>query len=157
MGKHSDVDTTPEPVTTTPEPTTTTTTPKPTTTTTTPKPTTTTTTPKPTTTTTGNTVTIDAKACDASKGGYVNSGSGVKDSVAACSQSCQDSTQCKSVTFYSNSKWCSHFSTTCDNLVDDSGATVVRLQSGSKPKGNADTIDDKACDTSKSGYLDSGS
>merc|ERR1712222_259809 len=150
MGKHSDVDTTPEPVTTTPEPTTTTTTSKPTTTTTTPKPTTTTTTPKPTTTTTGNTVTIDAKACDASKGGYVNSGSGVKDSVAACSQSCQDSSECKSVTFYSSSKWCSHFSTTCEHLVDDSGATVVRLQPGSKPKttpaakGNAVTIEDKA-------------
>merc|ERR1712032_1311959 len=118
--KHSDVDTTPEPATTT-------TTSKPTTTTTTPKPTTTTTTPKPTTTTTGNTVTIDAKACDASKGGYVNSGSGVKDSLAACSQSCQDSSQCKSVTFYSSSKWCSHFSTTCEHLVDDNGATTIRF------------------------------
>merc|ERR1711981_1080767 len=86
-----------------------------------------------------------------------------QDSLAACSQTCQNSAQCKSVTFYSSSKWCSHFSTTCESLVDDSGATVVRLQSGNKPKttpaakGNTVTIDDKACDASKSGYVTSGS
>merc|ERR1712222_158704 len=89
--------------------------------------------------------TIDGKACDPSKSGFVTSGSGVKDSVAACSQSCQDSSQCKSVTFYSSSKWCSHFSTTCEHLVDDNGATVVRLQPGSKPAAKG-TIDGKACD-----------
>merc|ERR1711934_375407 len=76
--------------------------------------------------------------------------------------SCQDSTQCKSVTFYSSSKWCSHFSKTCDNFVTDSGATSVTFKSANQPtttaaNDNAVTISGKACDAAKSGYLSSGS
>merc|ERR1712037_769993 len=74
-----------------------------------------------------NSVKISGRACDAAKSGYLKSSPGVLDNLAACAQSCQKSTQCKSVTFYSSSKWCSHFSTTCTSFVTDSGATSVKL------------------------------
>merc|ERR1712048_343155 len=100
-------------------------------------------------------------ACDASKSGYLSSGSSLLDSLAACSQSCQSSAQCKSVTFWSSSKWCSHFSKTCDNFVTDSGANSVTFKSANQPtttaSSDAVTISGKACDAAKSGYLSSGS
>merc|ERR1712037_635744 len=52
-----------------------------------------------------NSVKISGRACDAAKSGYLDSSPGVLDNLAACAQSCQKSTQCNSVTFYS-SKWC---------------------------------------------------
>merc|ERR1712032_173407 len=73
-----------------------------------------------------NSVKISGRACDAAKSGYLDSSPGVLDNLAACAQSCQKSTQCNSVTFYS-SKWCSHFSKGCHGLVTDSGATSVKL------------------------------
>ena len=91
--------------------------------------------------------------------GYLSKGSGLVKDLAACSQSCQDSAQCNSVTFYS-SKWCSHFSTACKDLLTLSGATTVRFKSSNKPTtpaattaANAHTISGKACDAVKSGYL----
>merc|ERR1712032_924951 len=82
-----------------------------------------------TTAASGNAVKISGKACDAAKSGYLNSGSGTRDSLAACSRSCQNSAQCKSVTFYSSSKWCSHFSKKCDNFVTKSGTFSVTFHS----------------------------
>merc|ERR1712203_843982 len=87
----------------------------------------------PAVTSAANARTMSGKACDVAKSGYLNSGSSLVADLAACSQSCQKSAQCKSVTFYSSSKWCSHFSTICTNFATDSGATSVTFQSGNKP------------------------
>merc|ERR1712032_626408 len=84
---------------------------------------------QPTTPASTTSVTISGKACDAVKSEYLSSGSGVLDNLAACSRSCQNSAQCKSITFYSSSKWCSHFSKTCDSFVTGSGTTSVTFQS----------------------------
>merc|ERR1712032_57752 len=84
------------------------------------------TTPAVTTAPRGNANTFTDKACDTAKSGYLNNSPGTLDNLAACTQSCQSSAQCKSITFWPT-KWCSHFSTTCDNLVTLSGATAVRF------------------------------
>jgi len=100
----------------------------------------------------GNAVEIPGKACDASKSGYLNSGSGSVANLAACSQSCQKSAQCQSVTFYA-SKWCSHFSTTCRYRVTNSGATSVIFQSAITQPATYGVFPGKACDGKKSGYV----
>merc|ERR1712032_914453 len=78
--------------------------------------------------TSANTVTFVGRGCNPSKSGYLFNSPGTIDNLAACIQSCRNSAQCKSITFWP-SKWCSHFSTTCENLVTLSGATAVRFQS----------------------------
>merc|ERR1711934_234824 len=95
----------------------------------------------------GNAITFSGKGCELATSGYLNSSSGLLANLAACSQSCQNSAECKSVTFYA-SKWRSHFSTTCDNLVTLSGSTAVRFLPGGEttpaattaPRGNAITF-----------------
>merc|ERR1719482_737655 len=67
-----------------------------------------------------NAVVLSDKACDSTKSGYLDSSPGKLNGVGECAQSCQKSAQCMSVTFYS-SGWCSHFSSTCDNLLDNNG------------------------------------
>jgi len=66
-------------------------------------------------------------ACD-NTAGEVSLPSPGKVSLGDCQKACEDLDQCKSITFWP-SKWCSHFSTTCDNLVTLSGATAVRISS----------------------------
>ena len=49
-------------------------------------------------------------------------------SFELCSELCQASTQCQSVTFHSN-KVCQHFSRTCTHFVDITGAASLTFQS----------------------------
>merc|ERR1719450_2007528 len=92
--------------------------------------------------------------CDAAKNGYLTSGSGLVADLAACAESCHKSAQCNSVAFYA-SKWCSHFSGTCEHRGAKLGATSVTFQSANKPTtpaaklpANAVELPDQECDLS---------
>jgi len=93
-----------------------------------------------------STSTLTDKACDQSASGYLPSSSGFVDSLAACSKSCQASNQCMSLTLY-GSKWCSHFSSKCTRLVDDTGATTVRFEASAQAQAYALAGDGKECDS----------
>merc|ERR1719181_2608331 len=90
--------------------------------------------------------TLTDKACDTSTSGYLSSSPGFVDSLAACSKSCQASSQCMSITLY-GSKWCSHFSSECTRLVDDTGATTVRFEASAQAQAYALAGDGKECDS----------
>merc|ERR1712032_913736 len=70
--------------------------------------------------------TLPGLACDANVNTFLVNSPGVVDSLAKCSELCQASTQCVSLTFYP-SKFCSHFSTACLDVVSSDGATTVRF------------------------------
>ena len=58
---------------------------------------------------------------------YVESTSGKQASLADCVNSCEQSSECKSVTYFFVTDFCSHFSTFCENnLVADDGAIAFR-------------------------------
>jgi len=90
--------------------------------------------------------TLTDKACDYSASGHLPSSSGFVDSLAACTKSCQASSQCTSITFY-GSKWCSHFSSKCTRLVDMAGAKTVRFEAGAQAKSWTIAGDGKECDS----------
>ena len=49
-------------------------------------------------------------------------------SLKTCTLLCEKSSECRSLTFYSGSKWCTHFSTACSTTRAVKGATAVILQ-----------------------------
>merc|ERR1712032_632324 len=79
------------------------------------------------TTTTAGTVELADKQCNFAKEVYLPNSPGLVPTVEVCTQLCEESSQCKSVTFFGN-RWCSHFSTGCSNVEDEVGSTVVRLK-----------------------------
>ena len=91
----------------------------------------TTTTPTPTTTTATTRamlVALNKQECDVTHGEiYLKSSSGVTSDFAACRKSCNEVPVCQSITYYSKSKYCSHFTTGCEitKRVDD--AVSMRL------------------------------
>ena len=53
--------------------------------------------------------------CDVSQGEkYLAGSSGSVADEAACKRSCDDEDDCRTVTYFGKSKWCSHFSTACE-------------------------------------------
>merc|ERR1712032_794370 len=116
---------------------------------------------------------LSDKECDGAKEVYLQTSPGKLANLAACIQSCQDSDACNSITFYSQSKWCSHFFTACDNVKTSDGATAVRFQTSvtwapeatttttttttaaSILPANAELMTDKGCDPAKNIYLQS--
>merc|ERR1711934_706742 len=98
-----------------------------TTSTTTTTPTTTTSTTTTAAITTVGTVQLSDKACDFDKEVYLQNSPGKVPSLKVCTELCEESSQCKSVTFFS-SRFCSHFSTSCANQQHSAGSTVVRLK-----------------------------
>merc|ERR1712032_639575 len=66
-------------------------------------------------------------ACNAGAGEkYLGASSKQVSDEKACKKSCEDTSACKSITFYS-SGWCSHFSTECKARNTDSNAVSNRL------------------------------
>ena len=58
---------------------------------------------------------------------YLKSTSGQKPSLTECINACEQSSECKSVTYFFVTDFCSHFSTFCENnLVADDGAIAFR-------------------------------
>ena len=47
--------------------------------------------------------------------------------IDACKKSCEYDSECKSITFFANSKWCSHFTTNCANTKSTINAISMRL------------------------------
>merc|ERR1712032_987328 len=47
---------------------------------------------------------------------YLDQSPGKLSSIAVCKKSCEDSSDCQSITFF-KSGWCSHFSTSCTNTI----------------------------------------
>jgi len=67
------------------------------------------------------------QGCEVKSSGYLSNSPGFVETAALCSELCEASTQCNSMTWY-ESTWCSHFSTACATLVPEAGATTVRFQ-----------------------------
>merc|ERR1712032_384473 len=116
------------------------------------------TTTTPTSTGTPTTLEIVDKACDLGTEKYLANSPGFVPSLAECAQLCEVSDECMSVTLY-NSKWCSHFSSTCSSLRDSPGSTVVKFQSRSHAGSwTLKTAYGRACDFgTEGGYIGSSS
>ena len=71
---------------------------------------------------------IRGHGCDLHSNSYLANSPGAVDSLAVCSELCQASSQCQSLTFYPDHH-CSHFSTACTSVVAERGATAVRFPS----------------------------
>jgi len=84
----------------------------------------------PTTATTAASVVMVGKACHTQKNTMLSKASGRVDGLAECTELCEASANCKSVTFYGTSQWCSHFSTPCTDVITMNGATAGRVASG---------------------------
>ena len=66
--------------------------------------------------------------CDTNAGeGYRGESSKVVSNIVACRKSCEEEKKCKSFTFFSISKWCSHFNTECKKTKSASNAISMRL------------------------------
>ena len=92
--------------------------------------------------------TLHGQSCDPTKDGLLVSSTGTRDNLTACSQSCQKTAQCVTVTYFISRKLCSHYSTTCPNLHSDDRMITVRV-----PK--SITLRGQSCDPTKDGLLDS--
>ena len=94
--------------------------------------------------------------CDTSAGEdlLIKNSPGKVSSLAQCQQTCQDSAQCQSITFF-GSGWCSHFSTPCINIKTKNGAVVLRLTSRLVTTATPITsqLSDKACNFNTEKYL----
>jgi len=66
------------------------------------------------------------EACNAYDERWLTNSPGTVPSLDVCTQLCQESYECRSVTLFEND-YCSHFSTTCSNTESTPGATAVRL------------------------------
>ena len=53
--------------------------------------------------------------------------SGLVKDIDECKKSCEDEAECKSITFFSNSNWCSHFTTACTKTKTSQWAISMRL------------------------------
>ena len=69
---------------------------------------------------------LSNRGCDLENEKYLTNSPGIVPSLDVCTQLCEESSECMSVTLYA-SKWCSHFSTACSRPVSVSGATLVRF------------------------------
>lgn len=65
--------------------------------------------------------------CGVSGETYLKSSPGRGLTLAQCKKSCEGATGCQSITWYSNSGWCSHFSTPCTKTKRQKNAVVHRL------------------------------
>ena len=80
--------------------------------------------------------------CDVSQGEkYLAGSSGSVADEAACKRSCDDEDDCRTVTYFGKSKWCSHFSTACEKTIHVSVkrqvmsyATRATTTAGAPPK-----------------------
>merc|ERR1712032_1151588 len=64
--------------------------------------------------------------CDAGAGEvYRSQSSGLAKEIDACKKSCEDDSECKSITFFT-SGWCSHFSTDCTKRKFNTEAISMR-------------------------------
>merc|ERR1711939_1233388 len=50
-------------------------------------------------------------------------------SLDLCKQSCQDEPECKSITYFASSRWCSHFSTACTTTKSSNNAIAMQMSS----------------------------
>ena len=78
--------------------------------------------------TTAGPVTTSSSSNQACIEGFLSNSPYTVPSLGVCTQLCEESSECRSVTFYSKHRHCSHFSSTCSNTVASTGATVVRFQ-----------------------------
>ena len=78
--------------------------------------------------TAATTVVIRGHGCDPHSNSYLVNSPGTVESLTVCSELCQASSQCQSLTFYPD-QHCSHFSTPCTSVVAERGATAVRFPS----------------------------
>jgi len=69
--------------------------------------------------------TTNHKVCDVSNGEVFDSTSKQPD-LAACKKSCEDSSKCISITYYSHGG-CDHFSTCCKKMVHSPNADAIRV------------------------------
>ena len=77
--------------------------------------------------------------CDTDAGEkYLDNSPGKGSSLDQCKQSCQNSAECQSITYF-NSGWCSHFSTSCTNTKKSKKAASFRLIADSGPTSTQDT------------------
>ena len=58
---------------------------------------------------------------------YMGTSPGKVSSLKECKQSCQDASECQSITFFKTRKWCSHFSTACTHVTPRGMTTTLRL------------------------------
>ena len=71
--------------------------------------------------------------CDVSQGEkYLAGSSGSVADRTACKQSCDDEDDCRTVTYFGKSKWCSHFSTACKALLHSPRADKVVVYHSSR-------------------------
>ena len=72
-------------------------------------------------------------ACTISAGmTYLQSSQPRISSVEECKQLCQYADGCQSITYFQNSKWCSHFSTPCTNIKWSKNTVSYRLSKRSE-------------------------
>ena len=57
-----------------------------------------------------------------------NGSPGKLDSIDLCKSRCEKNPKCQSITYFSKSKWCSHFSTPCGNKKESKQAISWTLK-----------------------------
>ena len=66
--------------------------------------------------------------CDEGKGEiFLKESSANVADLAACKKSCEDDAKCKSITYWTEGSYCSHFSTTCVNRTPTTNTIAVTL------------------------------
>ena len=101
------------------------------------------------TTTTAKPGSFNGKECDTSRGeNWLGQTSGHSSDLAACKKSCMDDAKCQSITYYQD-KWCSHFSTRCENTKDVVNAHAVRVKDFKTTPKPDDDYKHEECDVSQ--------
>jgi len=89
---------------------------------------------------------LNQEECDADQGEvYLPGPSGKRANLPACKKSCEDTPACKSITFFRDGLWCSHFSSRCEKTKTVKNAHAERVKDLTKK------IFEGHCDPS--GYL----
>ena len=69
--------------------------------------------------------------CDMNAGEvFRKESSGDASDLAACKKSCEDDAKCQGITFWTQSKYCSHFSTKCTNRTPTTNTIAMTLKTG---------------------------
>ena len=69
--------------------------------------------------------------CDMNAGEvFRKESSGDASDLAACKKSCEDDVKCKGITFFTQSKYCSHFSTDCTKRTPTTDTIAMTLKTG---------------------------
>ena len=69
--------------------------------------------------------------CDMNAGEvFRKESSGDVSDLAACKKSCEDDAKCQGITFFTQSKFCSHFSTKCTNRTPTTNTIAMTLKTG---------------------------